>query len=465
MCQFMTLNEINIDPTQYSGISWMEAAEVLDGENPLGYFMDVYQKMHEGDLIIGVIMALIFAMSSVIGIKDGLHLYVTGRSGRGKTSSIKSMLYQLPDRYVVDGRLSNQALFYANANIKSQITAFEKGEISENEVEWVIPPGAAIYYDDRELSTEVEALFKLSSSNYETGNKSNTLDKNNEFQEHSTPARISWILSTVEATLDEEQMNRLLLLQVEDSDEVRRNIINRIKKECSLEYKLASEEMNHRLQICKAAWDILKSNKIEVIIPFIDHIEEQLAIEPREFRKIKNMIESMASINRLKRNIVRRSSDGHPIIEAERADFEMIRPYLSMLFKHKQNLHLNPVEENLIKLLTEMKPKGGIFTVYDVEEYSKKTNNPMNIVKIRRALTGRSENKNKEGLIDKCSFIREIADDDKLALILPKSRIKRYYVNIEDVTEYLIPVEPVKLVNSGQHVPDHIVSTSLPTTG
>jgi Cdc6-like AAA superfamily ATPase len=56
---------------------------------------------------------MILSMASqAVKNSDGLHVSVTGDSGKGKTHAFRKMMRQVPDTYKVKGTVSNKALYY-----------------------------------------------------------------------------------------------------------------------------------------------------------------------------------------------------------------------------------------------------------------------------------------------------------------------------------------------------------------
>jgi hypothetical protein len=80
-----------------------EAAEVLAHGDPLSLMLTAFAQEHIGDEILARCLILTMA-SQAVKNSDGLHVSVTGESGKGKTHAFKKMMRQVPDRYKVKAR-------------------------------------------------------------------------------------------------------------------------------------------------------------------------------------------------------------------------------------------------------------------------------------------------------------------------------------------------------------------------
>ena len=87
------------------------ALDVLEHGDPVALMLRTFAQEHVGDEILARCMILSMA-SQAVKNSDGLHVSVTGDSGKGKTHAFRKMMRQVPDRYKVKGTVSNKALYY-----------------------------------------------------------------------------------------------------------------------------------------------------------------------------------------------------------------------------------------------------------------------------------------------------------------------------------------------------------------
>jgi hypothetical protein len=92
----------------------VEASRILREGDPIRYMLDTFALDHVGDQIVAECMVMSLASRSVLNSK-GLHVSVTGESGKGKSHAFGTMLRQVPPDLRLDGRMSDKALFYIEA--------------------------------------------------------------------------------------------------------------------------------------------------------------------------------------------------------------------------------------------------------------------------------------------------------------------------------------------------------------
>ncbi|HWQ63649.1 MAG TPA: hypothetical protein VN429_04465 [Methanospirillum sp.] len=114
-----------------------KAHEALSTGDPLRFSIDTFGLDHEGDRVVAKCLARSLASRSVINSK-GLHVSVTGESGKGKFHTVDTMLQQVPDELRLDRRMSDKALF--------------------NDVG--LRPGSVIALDDIPLSDQMQEILK-----------------------------------------------------------------------------------------------------------------------------------------------------------------------------------------------------------------------------------------------------------------------------------------------------------------
>ncbi|MEN6342331.1 MAG: hypothetical protein ABFC89_07190, partial [Methanospirillum sp.] len=86
------------------------ADEVLAHGDPVQYFLDCFAGDHVGDAALARCQVMSIASQTVRNTR-GLHVYVTGESGKGKSDGYLAMLKQVPRSNRLAERMSNKALY------------------------------------------------------------------------------------------------------------------------------------------------------------------------------------------------------------------------------------------------------------------------------------------------------------------------------------------------------------------
>ncbi len=88
-----------------------KALAILQDGDPLGFLLETFNKSHVGDRIVAECLAMSVASQSVANTK-GLHVAISGNSGKGKSHACTTMLDLIPEAYKMTGTVSNKALYY-----------------------------------------------------------------------------------------------------------------------------------------------------------------------------------------------------------------------------------------------------------------------------------------------------------------------------------------------------------------
>jgi hypothetical protein len=89
-----------------------------------------FARDHEGDPVLAECLILSLASRSVLNTM-GLHVSVTGLSGKGKSHAFRALLQQVPQRFRLSGRMSNKALFYLEDPKPGTIIVLDDTTLSE----------------------------------------------------------------------------------------------------------------------------------------------------------------------------------------------------------------------------------------------------------------------------------------------------------------------------------------------
>ncbi|PKL59362.1 MAG: hypothetical protein CVV33_08225, partial [Methanomicrobiales archaeon HGW-Methanomicrobiales-4] len=88
-----------------------QSLKILGTGDPLSFLLDTFGRSHEGDQTVAECLIHSLASRSVINSK-GLHVSISGESGKGKSHAIDTMRTLTPEQFRLEGRMSDKALFY-----------------------------------------------------------------------------------------------------------------------------------------------------------------------------------------------------------------------------------------------------------------------------------------------------------------------------------------------------------------
>jgi len=251
-----------------------KAKEILETGNPIEFIMEQFSKIHIGDRELGELLLLSTGSQFCINT-EGLHVNCSGQSGKGKTDACKALGFLLPEEYFISGSLSNKALLYMN--IKS---------------------GSVVLIDDvDEFNIEMEQLIKSTISSYQTGYKHRFTDFKkqgaNKSQEVWIPPRTAFWFTSVHSSFDMQVLNRLIKIDVDESPEQNRLILERV-----LDNAVAGKcgfDLTEDVEVCREIFRQLKQKApCEVSIPFAKQLIEK-STTPRNLKMFLDMIMSSAA--------------------------------------------------------------------------------------------------------------------------------------------------------------------------
>ena len=117
--------------------------QVLEHGDPLAHLLEAFARDHVGDETLAHCLVMSLASPTVLN-SHGLHVYVTGESGKGKSSGMTAMLRQVPEEFRLAERLSDKALYYSDDLL----------------------PGMVLLLDDITLSEELQEVLKEATSRF-----------------------------------------------------------------------------------------------------------------------------------------------------------------------------------------------------------------------------------------------------------------------------------------------------------
>ena len=187
-----------------------EAMTVLIHGDPLKAMLATFALDHVGDEVPAECLISSLASRSVENT-NGLHVSVSGESGKGKTNTFDTMLLQVPERFRLEGAMSNKFLFYKDDMV----------------------PGTAIVFDDKNLSEEMQEILKGATSSFREPIKYRTVSRDRKAQVCTIPERCLWWVAKVEGSGDDQVFNRMLTCWIDDSPAQDEAVLEDMKKQAT----------------------------------------------------------------------------------------------------------------------------------------------------------------------------------------------------------------------------------------
>jgi hypothetical protein len=349
------------------------ALNVLEHSDPVALMLKTFSQEHIGDDILARCMILSMA-SQAVKNSDGLHVSVTGESGKGKTHAFKKMMRQVPDRYKVKGTVSNKALYYMKD----------------------LQPRTVLMSDDTELSDGIQEILKSATSNFHEPITHTTVTKDLTSRVCTIPERCVWWIAKKEGTGDDQVMNRMLTCWIDESAEQDTRVLAAKQKKEQQDPDTITDESPELLS-CRAIWEVLHEQEIWVIIPFSERIRFHAINNRRNPDMLYDLIKSHAALFFLQRE-QKISGDGTLCVYANEADFTAANDVFTLL-----NGTAGGQESKMTKkesdLLGAIQKAGQLeFTIQDLQRFT-----GWSYSSIYKTVKGYdSRGKNYTGLLEKC---------------------------------------------------------------
>jgi len=265
------------------------ALAILQNGDPLAFLLDTFNKSHVGDRTVAECLAMSLASQSVENT-NGLHVAVSGNSGKGKTHACTTMQNLIPGAYKLKGTVSNKALYYDDD----------------------LRPGTVLLFDDVSLSDDLQEVLKSATANFREPIEHRTLTTERKLRVCTIPERCVWWLAKVEEIGDNQVMNRMLTAWIDDSVDQDRRVLDHMK-----EAEAAGQ--SHReddVLTCRAIWEAVKAEALPVRIPFARRIQFSTTQNRRNPGMLFDLIKCRARLFSLQRD-----RDGGGAVIAREEDF------------------------------------------------------------------------------------------------------------------------------------------------
>ena len=279
-----------------------EALGILGSGDPLREMLRTFALDHEGDATVAECLILSLASRSVINT-NGLHVSVTGESGKGKSHAFGTMLRQVPERFRLKGAMSNKALFYHDG----------------------LQPGSVIVLDDTTLSDEMQEILKGVTTSFREPFIYRTVSRDRKGFVCTIPERCIWWVAKVEGSGDDQVFNRMLTCWIDDSPEQDRRVLARVLLR-DQEVPRHGDRESHEVRVCRAMWEDLGQRRFFVTIPFASRIRFQEHDNRRNPEMLLDLVKAHAFLRYRQRE--QQVIEGVSCLSASRDDFlEATRVY------------------------------------------------------------------------------------------------------------------------------------------
>lgn len=246
------------------------AIDVLKTGNPLEFLLDGFRFNHAGhEENARAIIYAYCAQSS--GTSKGIQPEVTGSKGSGKSHSISSTLFLMPEEYIWESSFSPKFLYYKP------------------------PPAGCIIYIDERLSDELVSLVKKIMSNFQRETRHSTLVERKPV-ELIIPKRIVIMGSTVNGAGDDQYNDRTVqvgILNTPEDDEKYYEFESKRRAAGRPEF-----QVNDHIKICRAILRYIRQREFVVTIP---RIQFAYLHDKRLINILFDFVEASAILNYMQR--------------------------------------------------------------------------------------------------------------------------------------------------------------------
>ena len=347
-----------------------EATAILHLDDPVTYMIRTFALDHTGDIPVAECCILSLA-SRLVTNSTGLHVSITGDSGKGKSHTVTTMLRQIPEKYRVASRISDKALLYIDDML----------------------PGSVITLDDMNLSEPMQELLKGVTTSFKEKYKYRTVTKDRKGYTCTIPERCVWWIVKTEGSGDDQVWNRMLTCWIDDSEEQDGRVLKKTLAEAAQEPDETPLDRKEHL-VCHQIWEIL--SPVWVIIPFAERIRFPNNSNRRNTEMMLDLIKARAAMMQYQR--IRRGNGETLCIEATTDDFAWALDLYSRLNGENgsQYAKLTKKENELISKIKTLPSQE--FSILDIQRITGWSHSI--VYKLIHGYTTRGRAYN--GLLEKC---------------------------------------------------------------
>jgi hypothetical protein len=256
------------------------AKDILENGDAFDFIRTVWNCLHMGDKNIGENLLCSIGCTQVLNAKLGAHQKPSGKSGTGKSDAFIQMLLLLPSNKYITGSMSSKALFY---DPDFQV------------------PGVITYSDDATFSSEVVAMIKQATSNFQDETVHRTVNGDRKFESHTIPPRTTFWLSSVDSIEDEQLATRFFFGQVDES-KVQDKRVNTNQKKRMLSYVPADDDLD--VLTCRCIFDEIFKKTYAVAAPYIDAVTWNDQEHRRNYDKFLDILSGITVFNFKQRDTI-----------------------------------------------------------------------------------------------------------------------------------------------------------------
>jgi hypothetical protein len=365
------------------------ASGILQHEDPLSFLLDTFHREHVGDRIVAECLIMSVASQSVANTR-GLHVAISGNSGKGKTHACNTMLSLLPGEFRMKGTVSNKALYYHDQ----------------------LRPGSVLLFDDVSLSDDLQEILKAATASFREPIEHRTVTTDRQMRVCSIPARCVWWLAKVESVGDDQVMNRTLTVWIDDSAGQDRAVLEHMKEREA--QPPGDMDLDPDVPTCRAIWEVLKEQVVHVRIPFATRINFSATQNRRNPGMLFDLIKCHALLF-----IHQRERDEKGSLVATREDFAYARQLFLAITCESGGQETKQTRNESAALATIAKMGVEIFTIKQLQDAL-----GLSYHQTYRLLHGYSNSRaSYTGILDKCpaiSFIDATVAEDLYGVSLKR---------------------------------------------
>ncbi len=267
-----------------------------------------------------------------------LAVIIQSSSAAGKSSLMDAVLAMMPEEERVQySAMTGQSLFYmGETNLKHKILAISEEEGAEN-----------ASYALKLLQSEGQITIASTGKDATTGNLTT--------QEYRVEGPVMLFLTTTAIDIDEELLNRCLVLSVNENREQTEAIHARQRFEETLEGLLAGEEKQHLIRLHRNAQRLLRP--LKVVNPFAGELTflNDKTRTRRDHKKYLTLIRAIALLHQYQRPVKTISHQGKPVgyVEVSLSDIETANHLANEVLGRTLD-ELPPQTRRLLGLIHEM---------------------------------------------------------------------------------------------------------------
>ena len=347
------------------------ALEILRHGDPMAFILDTFNRGHVGDRTAAECLVMSAASRSVANT-NGLHVAISGNSGKGKSHACRTMLHLIPEESRMKGTVSNRALYYDDD----------------------LAAGTVLLFDDVSLTEDLQEILRSATTNFREPIEHRTLTVERRFRVCTIPERCVWWLAKVEDPGDDQVMNRMLTVWIDDSAAQDRRVLEHMKR---LEAgRCPPAEDDPAVLTCRAVWEVLGEEVLGVRIPFARRICFSAAGNRRNPGMLFDLIKCHARLFFMQRG---RDEDG--AVAATVEDFSAAARLYKALTGYAGGQETKLTRNEAAALETVAKMGVLVFTVRDLQAAM-----GLSYQKTRRILHGyTSRGTVYAGLLEKCPAV------------------------------------------------------------